>query len=714
MNQKYWEVRSLARRAVYDRSAAQVVNVTKRAMSRSMATLKQEMDDILRVYAKRHSLSRKEALEMLHSPVDMATQQRLQAEIASITDPMARRVFQAAIEAPSYSARLTRAQAMQDRIVLESVKVADVEQEALKKHLTYTYMDGIDRFMYDASRGVGRMFDYSAPSIAKAQEVLRHRWAGGNYSARVWGNAKLMQRNLESALMENMLSGKTSQQTWDALMEAANGAITNAERLIRTETAYIAGQAEKQGYMAAGFDEYKFVARLEAKTCPVCGKLDGQKFPVKDAIAGKNLPPIHPWCRCTTEPWDDLQEAILDETDTRWAKDPETGEVIEVPMSMTYEEWKKSSEIGKLKEYMAEKSQLVKVTHEIHEKDADRVFHGIWKNDVTFADWQSKKGSIQAKRDYFNTAIDHAVNAGDTDKEKELRKHLDDLEFFENHGQENSELLKKRQEIEQRISDIASQFKQGVQKGPFDASAYSQARLDGALWAKKAKEADDALRPITGEVWRNASKQEKEAINEYTGSYHKFNEPLRGIEYGTNRYLGVGNTDLDAGHTHNGNRLNAMTDIIEKCTYKRDIWLQRGVGYGGMDKFFQCDPALLSSGTQKELEKELLDKIVTEYGFMSCGSSKGQGFASNPIILNIYAPTGTKMMYVEPFSKFGNGDGLSWDGQSTQSTFGHELETILQQGTRFRIAKITRASNYDTIYVDLYVIGNEQPQRYKK
>lgn len=328
----------MARQRVYDRSAAAVVETTKRAAIRALRTLKGEMEDILRVYMKRHSLTREQAEALLKSPADAATRQALQSEIAATTDPRARAFLRARIEAASYSARLTRAQAMQDRIVLESAHVAQVEEAALREHLTYTYMDGVNRFMYDASRGVGRMFEYAAPSIAQAGEVLLHRWAGGNYSARVWGNAAYMNQSLQTALMENMLSGETSEETWNALVEAAGGVVRHAERLIRTETAYIAGQAEKRGYQAAGYEEYRFVARLEARTCPVCGKLDGQRFAVRDAVAGKNLPPIHPWCRCTTEPWDDIT-ALLQAGETRWAKDPETGEIIEVPMSMTYEEW---------------------------------------------------------------------------------------------------------------------------------------------------------------------------------------------------------------------------------------------------------------------------------------------------------------------------------------------------------------------------------------
>jgi len=51
------------------------------------------------------------------------------------------------------------------------------------------------------------------------------------------------------------------------------------------------------------------------------------------------MPPMHPWCRSTTI-------AVIDGAVTkdlkRRARDPETGELYEVPSDMTYEEWKKS------------------------------------------------------------------------------------------------------------------------------------------------------------------------------------------------------------------------------------------------------------------------------------------------------------------------------------------------------------------------------------
>lgn len=343
-----------------------------------------------------------------------------------------------------------------------------------------------------------------------------------------------------------------------------------------------------------------------------------------------------------------------------------------------------------------------------------KTYSGIWKDDVTLADYEIKKASIAAKKQYYYDQIEdftHKIDAGDiaealgNSKIAQFEKYIDDLVEFETKGKLYAEYSKEYTKAAKKVRDLTPV---GETFGP---GAYTQARKDAAVWAKSGKEADSVLRDTTGEVWRNAKSTEKNAIYDYTQSYHKFNEPLRGIEYGTNQFKGVGKTDLNAGYQSNGKKLNALTDILEKSHLPQDQWFQRGCNYSGMDKFFGCDPDLLRYGTQADLEKELLGKTVTEYGFMSMGSAKGQGFSGN-ILLNIYAPEGTKAMYVEPFSAFGNGSGKHWDGISKQGSFGSELETLLQQNTDFRITKINRNSS-GTLYFDLEIIAQNEPQRWK-
>lgn len=341
-----------------------------------------------------------------------------------------------------------------------------------------------------------------------------------------------------------------------------------------------------------------------------------------------------------------------------------------------------------------------------------KTYSGIWKNDVTTVDYAGL--NIAGKKAYFQQQI----AAGN--KVQEFQEYLKQLDELEIEGKTYADIQAEMKKIEQEFSKIQSDLKNVEKSGIINTKiddAFSQERKDAALWAKNTKEADDALRDVCGDVWRNASEAERDAIYGYTSSYSKINEPLRGIEYGTNTVKGVGNIDLDTiGMNYGGfkrgevrKQINAMTDIIEKSTYDFDMWLQRGCDYQGMDSLFEISMSDLKNATQAELKKLLLKKTVTDYGFFSCGVSKGKGFSHKPIIMNVYAPKGTKMMYAEPFSAFGNGSGRSWDGISKQSSFGSEAEIILQQGTSFRITKVERSNG--KLYVDIEVILQNNPQR---
>lgn len=343
-----------------------------------------------------------------------------------------------------------------------------------------------------------------------------------------------------------------------------------------------------------------------------------------------------------------------------------------------------------------------------------KTYSGIWYGkDVTTADWQGL--NIAGKKQYYEGKF---ITETDPDLMKKYQDFYKQLEELDAEGSSYHDIQQQLKKIEQEISKVQSDLKNVEKSGIIDTAvddAFSQVRKDAAMWAKSTKEADALLRDKCGEVWRTSPPIQKNAIYDYTQSYHKFNEPLRGIEYGSEKFLGVGNVDLDQiGVKYSGwkpgamrKEINTMTDIIEKSVYQEDFWLQRGCRFKGMDKFFNVPMDKLQHASQSELEALLLGTTPTEYGFCSCGVAKGKGF-SGDIILNIYAPSGTQMMYVEPFSAFGNGGGKSWDGLKPQSSFGQESEIILQQGTTFRVTKVEKTPGM--IYIDLEVIG-QSPQR---
>lgn len=360
-------------------------------------------------------------------------------------------------------------------------------------------------------------------------------------------------------------------------------------------------------------------------------------------------------------------------------------------------------------------------------------YDGIWKDPVTLEDYEAKAGSIDAKMDYFADKLDwleaHGKGMGDPEYMK-FYELMQDLENFKTSGKEYSQIQGELNGLLERMAGIGNAGGSPAQVGagggggaggPFTPDAYSQERKDGALWfrgksASDTRRANDAFMPTTSRAWLAATEEEKDAAFMYTYSYSPFNEPLRGVEYGTGVFKGVGRIDFDEiGTRYKGfqrgaqrARIQALTRFIDRSPIQQDTWFNRGVYYDGMERFFQCDMSLLLSGSDAELKKELLGKTCTEHAFMSTSPVKGLGFSGRPIMLNIYAPKGTKACYIEPFSQFGR-VGRSWDGVTPPSSFGGEFETLFQQGTQFRVTNVYRKNG--VLYFDLDVIGQGAVQK---
>lgn len=287
----------------------------------------------------------------------------------------------------------------------------------------------------------------------------------------------------------------------------------------------------------------------------------------------------------------------------------------------------------------------------------------------------------------------------DIGSEEELDEALDILEDALNIDWKSEAKVKKLKEtLMQKAAAVFTEASvQSYQGGnyPFRKSNYTKAHLDNAVWCESMEESKKKFAAQALSVWANAKPEEREAIREYTSSYSKFNEPLRGIEYGTGKYKGVGSIDFEnIGSNGYGNLkpgeardlITNMTNYIDRSAFDEDVWLQRGCNYKGMDKFLNLSKPLKDYSLD-ELKAEILGTKVTEHGFMSCGAAKGTGFDDKPIMFNIYAPAGTKMAYTANFS-----------------IFEEENEMVLQRGTQFRVAKVEEKPG-EGFFIDLEVVG---------
>lgn len=321
--------------------------------------------------------------------------------------------------------------------------------------------------------------------------------------------------------------------------------------------------------------------------------------------------------------------------------------------------------------------------------------HGVQQK---YATWKVSQAAYLKKLDEVKTAIDwvninkaYADVKGYKTQSKIYHKLIYDLE--------HAMLAKDKTLAEQLLYEakqkketlINAKAKRNAKNVVFDTDRFSQSRKDAAVWDKgNGAKADKTLIDTASKQWIAATEKEKDFTYEYTHHYCDVNEPLQGRKYDNyqtkERFI---------------DKVNNITSYIEKNELPTDMWFTRGDD--GM-KVIESRIKFAGGSMPNNLQ-DLVGMEMQEGGFMSTGSRKGKGFNTRSVIMNIYAPKGTKAAYVEPFSAFGCGDKRSWDGVSRFSTYSSEHETLFQRGTRMRITKVYEEGG--KTYIDCEVIGQE-------
>lgn len=139
-----------------------------------------------------------------------------------------------------------------------------------------------------------------------AETIPNASFHGATFSERIWGNQTALKAELSKQLQVGMIQGKNPRVLAREIQKTFGASASNAERLMRTELARVQTEAQRQSFLANGFEEYTFHANRGC--CSACADLDVKHFKIKDMMPGKNAPPMHPNCRCSVSAYEDDAE----------------------------------------------------------------------------------------------------------------------------------------------------------------------------------------------------------------------------------------------------------------------------------------------------------------------------------------------------------------------------------------------------------------------
>lgn len=460
----------------------------------------------------------------------------------------------------------------------------------------------------------------------------------------------------------------------------------NAQRLART----LIQHTYQQSFVAVTKDNpfvEDYIWRANgSRVCELCEERDGQHFK-KD-----ELPLDHPNGMCVMEPNVDnekMKEQLAD-----WIKSPE-GSYPEID--------KFAGEFGYVPKFGLDKNEL------LAQLGKSTMPLNSWHSSLTQEQIAACQKVMADEHLTWNKFYSKYCYEGQLTAKGKVPLTLNDQKA----------LMTPVQKIVANVKDI---FNKTIDELKASAKDYSS-----------RKEADKFYRPLLDKQWANMSDKEKYAIWEYTRNSNPINKSLSGYHDSWKRsdYKGLDKTDLShenkwrdlSGYTDfekfavNGNveykgAVQALTTGIEKAVFTEDAYLVRGSEIGGLAGWFENGTTglnfneiknILSSGDEALIKKTFEGQRCTNHAFTSTGISSGSGF-DGKVSYKIYAPAGTKGVYAEPQSYYGETASQEFyvAGQS-YSYVGGEAEIILQRGTTYECKEIKTTSGGD-IEVTMQVV----------
>lgn len=200
--------------------------------------------------------------------------------------------------------RVSRLELMKREVLLETATLADKEVKMLHSKL-------IEEVEKEAERqaSILKLSKETRKSIIKsAERIVRTNMYSATFSQRIWANQAQLINRLAEGLERSILQGEHP-SVWgrnlrDLLTKemadtGKENALYAANRIAVTETARVQSETALESFRKGGFAKMIWITEMDERTCDVCGPLDGEIFDVDGAQIGGELPPMHPFCRCS-------------------------------------------------------------------------------------------------------------------------------------------------------------------------------------------------------------------------------------------------------------------------------------------------------------------------------------------------------------------------------------------------------------------------------
>ena len=164
--------------------------------------------------------------------------------------------------------KVNRLEMLKANIGLELVAGHDEQEQFMAKILR-------GRAEEELQRQAGILGKTVRNNAKLAETIPNASFHNATFSERIWGNQTALKAELSKQLQEGMIQGKNPRVLAKEIQKTFGTSTSNAERLMRTELARVQTEAQRQSFLANGFEEYTF--HVNRSCCSACADLDGKR-----------------------------------------------------------------------------------------------------------------------------------------------------------------------------------------------------------------------------------------------------------------------------------------------------------------------------------------------------------------------------------------------------------------------------------------------------
>lgn len=240
---------------------------------------------------------------------------------------------------PEYSAlmpvresiyKLNRLEGLQLSIMQQQLGLSSEEAALIGDHLlSYTIL---------TYEGVHGLIPFNQFDGRAAKQVGQKIIKDTDFAKRLQANREKLAGYLNNDIAKGIARGDSYDKLSKQICDRFDGVSRrSAYRLLYTEGTRMFNRANSEAFAEAGINQYRYCTAGDNRVCSECKALEGNVYDISEARDGINYPPMHPWCRCHTEPAVDWDKWLNDRIASREYTAGQREEAAEIIKNFTEE-----------------------------------------------------------------------------------------------------------------------------------------------------------------------------------------------------------------------------------------------------------------------------------------------------------------------------------------------------------------------------------------